>query len=105
MITTATVTRKKSMNNLTGKRKHTHKWRGETKIKYKKNKKKELAAIKEIQRNMKEMTDKIERENEELKRLTKDELVETRKTQKKMNEEFAQLRRKDSSRVTTQAMV
>jgi hypothetical protein len=53
---------------------------------------------------MKEMTDKIERENEELKRLTK-ELVETRKTQKKMNEEFAQLRRKDSSRVTTQAMV
>jgi uncharacterized coiled-coil DUF342 family protein len=41
---------------------------------------------------MTEMTEKIERENEELKRLTK-ELVEARKTQKKFNEEFAQLRR------------
>jgi hypothetical protein len=41
---------------------------------------------------MKEMTEKIERENEELKRLTK-ELVEARKTQK------------DNSRATTQPMV
>jgi hypothetical protein len=44
-----------------------------------KEQEKELAAIKERQRNMKEMKEKIERENEELKRLTK-KLVEARKT-------------------------
>jgi hypothetical protein len=47
-----------------------------------KEQEKELAAIKERQRNMKEMTEKIERENEEFKRLTKG-LVEARKTQEK----------------------
>jgi predicted RNase H-like nuclease (RuvC/YqgF family) len=50
------------------------------------------------------LTKKIERENEELKRLTK-ELVEARKTQKRLNEEFAQLRQNDKPRVTAQAMV
>jgi hypothetical protein len=50
------------------------------------------------------MTEKIERENEELKRLTKG-LVEARKTQKKLNEEFAQLRQNANPRVTTQAIV
>jgi hypothetical protein len=53
---------------------------------------------------MKKMADKIERENKDLKRLTK-EHVEDRKTQKKLDEEFAQLRQKDNSRATTQAMV
>jgi hypothetical protein len=33
---------------------------------------KELVAIKERQRNMNEMTEKIERENKKLKRLTKE---------------------------------
>jgi hypothetical protein len=47
--------------------------------------KKELAAINERQKNMKKMAEKIERENEELKRLTK-EFVKDRKTQKKFNE-------------------
>jgi uncharacterized phage infection (PIP) family protein YhgE len=65
---------------------------------------KELAAIKERQRNMKEMTEEIERENEKLKRLTKG-LVEARKTHKKFNEEFAQLRQNDYPRDTTQAIV
>jgi hypothetical protein len=46
------------------------------------------------------MTEKIERENEELKRLTKG-LVEARKTQKKLYKEFAQLRQNDNPRVTT----
>jgi hypothetical protein len=63
-----------------------------------------LAAINERQRNMMERTDKIERENKDLKQLTI-ELVEDRKTQKKLDEEFAQLRQKDNSRATTQAMV
>jgi hypothetical protein len=49
------------------------------------------------------MTEKIERENKELKLLTKG-LVEARKTQKKLNEEFAQLRKNDSLRATSQAM-
>jgi hypothetical protein len=40
---------------------------------------KELAAIKERQKNMKEITKKIERKNEELKKLTK-RLIEARKT-------------------------
>jgi hypothetical protein len=65
---------------------------------------KELATIKERQRNMMERTHKIERENNDLKRLTI-ELVEDRKTQKKLDEEFAQLRQKDNSRATTQAIV
>jgi chromatin segregation and condensation protein Rec8/ScpA/Scc1 (kleisin family) len=77
---------------------------GETEDQMQKEQVKELAAIIERQRNMKEMTKKIERENEELKRLTK-KLVEARKTHKKLNEEFAQLRQKDNSRGTTQAMV
>jgi hypothetical protein len=47
-----------------------------------KEQEKELAAIKESQRNMKEMTEKIERENEELKRLTNG-LVEAKKSEKK----------------------
>jgi hypothetical protein len=37
-----------------------------------KEQEKELAVIKERHRNIKEMTEKIERENEELKRLTKE---------------------------------
>jgi hypothetical protein len=50
------------------------------------------------------MTEKIERENEELKRLTKG-LVEARKTQKKFNGEFAQIRKNDIPHITTQAIV
>jgi hypothetical protein len=56
-----------------------------------KEQEKEIAAIKERQRNMKDMTENIERENEELERRTIG-LVEARKTQKKIYEEFAQLR-------------
>jgi phosphopantetheine adenylyltransferase len=56
-----------------------------------KEQEKGLAAIKERQRNMKEMTEKIERENEELKRLT-NRLIKAIKTQKYLNEKFAQLR-------------
>jgi hypothetical protein len=62
-----------------------------------KEQEKELAAIKERQRNTKKMTEKIERKNEQLKLLTK-ELVEARKTQKK-------LRQNDNPRVTLQAIV
>jgi hypothetical protein len=64
-----------------------------------KEQEKELAAIKERQRNLKEMTEKIMWENEELKRLTIG-LVEARKTQKKLNEEFVQLRQNNKPRVT-----
>jgi hypothetical protein len=60
-----------------------------------KEQEKELAAIKERQRNLKEMTEKIMWENEELKRITIGH-VETRKTQKKLNEEFVQLRQNDN---------
>jgi chromosome segregation ATPase len=69
-----------------------------------KEQEKELAAIKERQRTMKEMQEKIERENKELKWLTK-RLVEARKTQKKLNEEFAQLRQNENALVRTQAIV
>jgi hypothetical protein len=51
-----------------------------------------------------EMTEKIERENEELKRPAKG-LVDARKMQKNLNEEFAQLRQNNNSRVKTQAIV
>jgi coenzyme F420-reducing hydrogenase delta subunit len=60
-----------------------------------KEQEKELAAIKERQRNLKEMTEKIMWENEELKRMTIGH-VEARKTQKKLNEEFVQLRQNDN---------
>jgi hypothetical protein len=46
-----------------------------------KEQEKELAVIKERQKNIKKMTKIIERENEELERLTK-ELVEARKRRK-----------------------
>jgi hypothetical protein len=63
-----------------------------------KEQEKELSIIKVRKRNMKEMTEKIERENEELKRPAKG-LVDARKMQKNLNEEFAQLRQNDNSRV------
>jgi hypothetical protein len=55
-------------------------WRNDDQMQ--KEQEKELAAIKESQKNMKEMTEKIEWENEELKRLTNG-LVEAKKSQKK----------------------
>jgi K+/H+ antiporter YhaU regulatory subunit KhtT len=69
-----------------------------------KKEEKELAAIKKRQRIMNERTEKIERENEELKRLTKG-LFEARKKQKNLNKKFAQLRQNDNVRVTIQAIV
>jgi K+/H+ antiporter YhaU regulatory subunit KhtT len=69
-----------------------------------KKEEKELAAIKKRQRIMNERTEKIERENEKLKRLTKG-LFEARKKQKNLNKKFAQLRQNDNVRVTIQAIV
>jgi hypothetical protein len=81
MITTVAMTRKKFEEQFDRKKETYAQVMERNGNQMQKEQEKEQAAIRERQRNMKDMTDKMERENEELKRLTK-ELVEARKTQK-----------------------
>jgi TolA-binding protein len=64
---------------------------------------KELAEIKTRQKNIKEMTERIEKANQELKRLTKG-LIEARKTQKELNEELTRLKQTENMRTNTRAI-
>jgi predicted nucleic acid-binding Zn-ribbon protein len=64
---------------------------------------KELAEIKTRQKNMKEMTERNETANQELKRLTKG-LIEARKTQKELNEELTRLKQTENMRTDTRSI-